>query len=90
MTEIIGFIAATLTTTAFFPQAYKVYKTKRTEDLSLGLFSFFSIGVFCWLVYGILIDDLPVIVANIVTFMLALYILIMKLRGMRLKKEEVL
>ncbi|HRF57987.1 MAG TPA: SemiSWEET transporter, partial [Campylobacterales bacterium] len=67
MIEIIGFTAAFLTTAAFVPQAVKVYKTKKTEDLSLALFVLLFVGVFLWLVYGVLIVSAPVIIANAVT-----------------------
>ena len=78
--EILGFAAAVGTTGSFLPQAYKVYKTKKTQDLSLIMFSFFSIGVFLWCLYGIMIHSLPVIISNGLTFILALYILVMKIK----------
>jgi len=81
MTDLLGFVAATLTTVAFVPQAYKVYKTKKTDDLSLSMFVMFSLGVFLWLMYGVLISSTPIICANIVTLALALYILSVKLGG---------
>lgn len=88
MIDIIGFIAATLTTLAFVPQAYQVYKTKKVEDLSLALFSMFSMGVFLWLIYGIMLVNVPIIVANIITLILALYILSMKILINREKKKN--
>lgn len=78
--EYIGFTAAVLTTTSFLPQAYKVWRTRKTGDLSLGMFLLFTLGVGLWLVYGLLHQSLPIITANFVTFLLALYILLMKLR----------
>jgi MtN3 and saliva related transmembrane protein len=81
MIEILGFAAAIFTTTAFVPQAYRVYKTKKTGDLSLSMFAMFSIGVFLWLIYGIAISSVPVICANVVTLILALYILVIKVTG---------
>jgi len=78
--DSIGFIAAILTTFSFMPQAYKVYKTQKTTDLSLGMFSLFTLGVLLWTIYGILLAAFPIILANIVTFILAFYILIMKIR----------
>lgn len=81
MTDILGFAAATLTTAAFVPQAVKVYKSKKTEDLSLGLFAMLFVGVFLWLVYGLLISSIPVIAANAVTLLLVAYILWMKIRS---------
>lgn len=77
---ILGLIAASLTTAAFVPQAVKSWKTKSAKDLSLGMFAIFCAGVFLWLIYGILNRDLPLILSNAVTFILALTILVLKLR----------
>ena len=54
ITDILGYLAAIGTTSSFLPQAYKVYKTKKTEDLSLGMFLFFCLGTMLWLIYGLL------------------------------------
>ena len=76
----IGFFAAFCTTIAFLPQAIKVYKTKSTKDISLYMFIIFTIGVLSWLIYGLIINDWPVILANAVTLILSFFILIYKLR----------
>ena len=78
--DIIGFMAAILTTTAFIPQVLKTWKSKSTKDISLGMFLLFSLGVFLWLVYGILIESLPVIMANFAVFIFASIILFFKLK----------
>ena len=78
--DILGYVAAVGTTSAFIPQVYKVYKTKKTEDLSLGTFLLFCIGIVLWTIYGIFIQSLPVILANSITFALAFYILLMKIK----------
>ena len=78
--KYIGFFAAFCTTFAFLPQAIKVYKTKSTKDISLYMFLIFTIGVLSWLVYGLIINDLPVILANAVTLILSFFILIYKLK----------
>lgn len=78
--DILGYIAAIGTTSSFIPQAYKVYKTKHTEDLSLGMFLFFCTGTLLWIIYAALISSFPVIIANVVTIVLALYILAMKIK----------
>ena len=78
--KYIGFFAAFCTTIAFLPQALKVWKTKSTKDISLYMFIIFTIGVFSWLVYGIIISDLPIILANGVTLILSLFILGFKLK----------
>lgn len=77
---IIGLLAATLTTISFLPQAIKTWKTKSTKDISLGMFLMFTTGVLLWLIYGVLIKDIPLIVANTVTLCLASTILWFKLK----------
>ena len=77
---LIGMLAAACTTIAFFPQAYKVYKTHRTRDLSLPMYILFSIGILLWLIYGIMINNLPIISANTVTIILCAYILAMMVK----------
>ncbi len=81
METIIGLVAATLTTVAFVPQVVKTWRTRSTHDISLGMFSLMVAGVFAWLVYGALIADLPLVLANGVTFVLAGTILYFKLRN---------
>lgn len=76
----LGFIAGVLTTMAFVPQVIKTWKSKHARDISLGMFAIFSAGVLLWLFYGIQIESLPVIVANTVTLVLSLTILIFKIR----------
>ena len=78
--KYIGFFAAFCTTFAFLPQAIKVYKTKSTKDISLYMFLIFTIGVLSWLIYGLIINDWPVILANAVTLILSFFILIYKLK----------
>ena len=76
----IGFFAGFCTTIAFLPQAIKTWKTKSTKDISLLMFLIFITGVFFWLVYGILIHEMPLIVANAITLILALSILVAKIK----------
>ena len=78
--EIIGLIAAILTTSAFVPQVIKTWKTKDVEGLSLTMYSVFFVGIVLWLVYGILIESLSVILANIITAILALILVYFKIR----------
>jgi len=78
--KYIGFLAAFCTTVAFFPQALKVWRTKSTRDISLYMFIIFTIGVVSWLIYGITISDLPIILANAVTLILSLFILVYKIK----------
>ena len=79
--EYIGFIAAILTTMSFIPQVIRVYKTADTKAISLKMYLLFSTGVFFWLIYGVLIGELPIIIANFITLILALFILIKKIRS---------
>jgi MtN3 and saliva related transmembrane protein len=79
MTDVLGFLAAFCTTVAFLPQALQVYRTRRTQDLSLGMFLLFTTGVALWLAYGVMIASAPIWVANALTLLLAGYILVMKL-----------
>lgn len=80
LTFVLGLIAGTLCTVSFIPQVIRIYKTKHTKDLSIVTFSLFSLGVTIWLVYGIIIKDLPMILANSMTLFLALIIVVMKLK----------
>ena len=77
---LVGFFAGFLTTIAFVPQVLKTWKSKSASDLSLGMFLVFSLGVFCWLIYGILLAKTPMIFWNMVTLILALALLVMKLK----------
>lgn len=76
----IGSIAATLTTTAFIPQVWQVWRTKHTKDISLGMYIIFTCGVVTWLAYGVMLESWPIIIANSMTAMLAGAVLLMKLR----------
>jgi len=77
--EIIGYLAATLTTGSFVPQAILTIKTRDTESLSLGMYSTFTLGVLCWLIYGIHLGDMAIIIANSITLLLAATILSFKI-----------
>jgi len=70
-TQTLGLVSAALTTTAFLPQAIKAWKTRSTQDLSPLMFTLFFFGILGWLCYGLLIRDLPMILANAVTILLA-------------------
>jgi len=75
---ILGLVAGALTTIAFVPQVVKTWKSKSAKDLSLGMYSIFCTGVLLWLIYGFIIWDIPIIVANTITFSLAMTILYFK------------
>ena len=78
--KYVGFFAAFCTTIAFLPQAIKVFKSKSTKDISLYMFLIFTIGVLSWLVYGLIINDMPIILANAVTLILSFFILVYKIK----------
>ncbi len=76
----VSAIAATLTTVAFVPQALHVLRRKETAAISLGMYVTFAAGVFFWLLFGAIIGNAPIIIANVITFGLAISIILMKLR----------
>lgn len=80
LSELIGYAAATLTTASFVPQAWHTFRTKDVRGISLGMYSAFTLGVALWLVYGVLLNAWPIVIANAVTLALAASILVMKLR----------
>jgi MtN3 and saliva related transmembrane protein len=78
--DLLGYTAAFLTTTSFVPQAWLTFRTRDVSGISLGMYSAFTLGIALWLVYGVVIDAWPIVAANAVTLLLALSILLMKLR----------
>jgi MtN3 and saliva related transmembrane protein len=81
LTEVIGFIAACLTTLAFIPQAHHSWSTRDLSGISLPMYSLFSLGVFFWLIYGLMITSWPIIIANIITLILASVVLFLKIKS---------
>jgi MtN3 and saliva related transmembrane protein len=81
MTELIGMIAAVLTTLSFVPQAVHILRTGQTEGISLIMYALFTTGISVWLAYGILLGALPIILSNAVTLVLAATILVLKIRA---------
>jgi len=78
--QLLGLVAGACTTIAFLPQVIKTWKSRSAKDLSLSMFSIFCLGVTLWLVYGFMVQDIPVIAANLLTLMLASTLLFFKLR----------
>jgi MtN3 and saliva related transmembrane protein len=74
----IGLIAAIFTTASLFPQLIKVYKTKSAKDISTSMFVLFGGGVFLWFIYGLLVNDYPIIIANSLALIQAIIILFFK------------
>ncbi|HRG37817.1 MAG TPA: SemiSWEET transporter [Bacteroidia bacterium] len=77
---ILGFLAAIGTTGSFIPQVIHIVKTKDTKGISLSMYIIFTSGVLCWLLYGCFLGSPPIIVANAVTLILAITILILKIK----------
>ena len=78
--DVIGSVAAVLTTASFVPQAWHSFKTRDVSGISLSMYSVFTLGVALWLLYGILLQSWPLMIANCITLILAACILAMKLR----------
>lgn len=76
----IGTVAAVISTASFVPQVWHTFKTRDVSGISLGMYSVFTVGVSCWLIYGLLLGAWPIIIANAITLTLAISILVMKLR----------
>ena len=85
--EMIGYLAATLTTTSFLPQAILTIRTRDTESLSLSMYSLFTLGVLCWLIYGVSISNKAIIFANAITLVLAASILSFKIYNILFKRD---
>jgi MtN3 and saliva related transmembrane protein len=87
--DLIGYVAATCTTVSFLPQLIRVVRLRSARDISLGMFSIFSTGTAMWLTFGLLSHSWPVVVSNVLTFVLSLAILLLKLRYDREAVKEV-
>jgi MtN3 and saliva related transmembrane protein len=80
MHDLVGYAAATLTTIAFIPQTLHSWRTRDLSGVSLGMYSLFTMGVACWLLYGVILESWPIIIANTITLALAGSVLFLKLR----------
>ena len=78
--ELVGYFAAGLTTISFVPQAWLTFRTRDVSGVSLGMYSVFTVGVALWLLYGVMLNAWPIVLANGVTLVLAVSMLVMKLR----------
>jgi MtN3 and saliva related transmembrane protein len=76
----IGMIAAVCTTVALIPQSIQVIKTKNTRDISLGMYVIFTFGLLCWLIFGLMTTNIPVISANTISIIFSSIILGMKIK----------
>ena len=78
--DLFGYFAAILTTVSFIPQVWQTFRTRDVRGISLSMYSVFTLGVACWLGYGLMLRAWPIVVANLITLVLASTILAMKLR----------
>jgi MtN3 and saliva related transmembrane protein len=76
--QILGLLAGSLTTFSFLPQLIRVYKRRSAADLSYGYLAVFALGICLWLIYGLLLHDVPIILANLITLSLVIILLLMK------------
>ncbi|MDO8947683.1 MAG: SemiSWEET transporter [Desulfocapsaceae bacterium] len=79
-TTLIGLIAAICTTSSFLPQVIKTWRSKKTKDISFLMYAILALGLFLWLIYGIIIMDYPLILANGISFGLAICVLFLKIK----------
>ncbi len=79
-TDLIGYLAASLTTFSFVPQAWLTFRTKDVRGISVGMYSVFTLGIALWLAYGLMLSAWPIVVANTITLALSSAILSMRLR----------
>jgi MtN3 and saliva related transmembrane protein len=79
-TDLVGYGAAFLTTVSFVPQAWLTVRSRNVSGISLGMYALFTVGVALWLIYGVIQRSWPLVGANAVTFLLALTVLVMRLR----------
>ena len=86
--DLLGLFAGGLTTVAFVPQVLKIYASKSGDDISLFMMLIFSLGVILWLIYGLLINSKPLIIANIITLLLSGAIVYLKIRYARQRKRR--
>ncbi len=77
---LVGYVAGALTTLSFVPQVIRAWKLRETRDLSLIMLLLFALGVMLWTLYGFWIGSMPIIAANMITFVLIIILLGMKVR----------
>jgi len=85
---VVGYLAGFCTAVAQFPQAYKVIRTGETQSISLGMYVIMTLGILFWFIYGALIPDLPMIIANGVCLIPSVYILFITIRNLKKAKNR--
>jgi MtN3 and saliva related transmembrane protein len=86
--NLLGFIAATITTAAFIPQTYRSITTRDLSGISLSMYATFTFGIILWIIYGILIGSGPILVANMITFVLSATILYLKIQHLMAHRQN--
>lgn len=86
--ELIGGLAALLTTVSFLPQVVQTWRSKSAEDLSIGMLATFTVGVCLWLLYGLALGSIPMIVGNALTLVQALLLVAMRYRYGRVDRAR--
>jgi MtN3 and saliva related transmembrane protein len=85
--DVLGYLAATLTTVSFVPQAWRTFRTKDVSGISLKMYSLFTLGVAVWLAYGIVLGEVPMMFANATTLLLAVPVLVMRIKYGRKSRQ---
>ncbi len=85
---IVGYLAGFCTAIAQFPQAYRVIRTGETSSISPGMYIIMTLGIFFWFMYGVLIPDLPMILANFICLIPSVYILFITIRNLNRSKKN--
>ncbi len=86
---IVGYLAGFCTAIAQFPQAYKVIRTGETSGISLGMYIIMTLGILFWFIYGALIPDFPMILANFICLIPSVYILFITIRNLNRSKKQI-
>ena len=86
--DLLGYLAGTLTTAALVPQVWRTFRTKDVSGISLRMYTIFTIGIAVWLAYGFLLKEMPMLVANSVSLVLACAVLVMKLKYGRRQQAQ--
>ena len=80
---MLGTVAGVVSTLAFLPQVFKIWRTQSTKDISLGMYSLYSLGLLLWGLYALMIESWPLLMTEIITGVMTGYILMIKLKGFK-------
>ena len=82
-TPMLGTVAGVVSTLAFLPQVFKIWRTRSTKDISLGMYSLYSLGLVLWGLYALMIESWPLLMTEIITGVMTGYILMIKVKGLK-------